>query len=178
MNTSDLSTEEKSVCNTNNIVDKAEEIALLYSVFNEVKEIEKLNSRSYLDKTMKLIEEKGELAEVYLAITKSAGSEYKQYTTEDLFEELVDVFLCYVSLCITLNVKEQEIILDNLEHDDSSVIQRVSYLLINSSCLFAVDTRFVFLILLSNLEFNYLQKLLVIKLTKWRTNVKRFLSLR
>lgn len=60
---------------------------------------------------IKLMEEVGEASEAYLSTSKASGSDYKQLSSVDFQEELVDILLVAFTLLKKTGISEDEMTL-------------------------------------------------------------------
>ena len=64
---------------------------------NTINELTKLDNKTLLERTLKLSEECGEVAEATLSYLKTNGSQYKEKQLEDVLEENLDVIMVAIS---------------------------------------------------------------------------------
>lgn len=69
-----------------------------YTLMKKLQALSKKEKKSLLEKTVKLQEESGELAEAVLSFRGASGSLYKQKKQESIQEEAVDVLLVAISI--------------------------------------------------------------------------------
>lgn len=79
----------------------------------EIFELTRADPKSLQERTLKLSEEAGELAEAVLSVTGAPGSAYKQLEMKDVQEEAVDAALVALSVlaqaCGSLEIFEDEL---------------------------------------------------------------------
>jgi NTP pyrophosphatase (non-canonical NTP hydrolase) len=64
----------------------------------QIFELTQADPKSLLQRTLKLLEETGELAEAVLSVTDAPGSAYKAHTLQDVREEAADAALVALSV--------------------------------------------------------------------------------
>ncbi|QDG75733.1 MazG-like family protein [Labrenzia sp. PHM005] len=64
----------------------------------EIYELTQLDGKSLQERTLKLSEESGELAQAVLTVTKAPGSTYKNHSLADVREEAADAAIVALSI--------------------------------------------------------------------------------
>ncbi|RDY22974.1 hypothetical protein CHF27_010740 [Romboutsia maritimum] len=71
--------------------------------FNVIKKLTALDSKTLIERALKLSEENGEVSEAILSYVKANGCEYKNKTKEDVIEECLDVIIVASSIISQVN---------------------------------------------------------------------------
>ncbi len=73
-------------------------VFLLGNAMREIYELTQLDGKSLQERTLKLSEEAGELAQAVLTVTKAPGSTYKNHSLADVREEAADAAIVALSI--------------------------------------------------------------------------------
>lgn len=73
------------------------------NIIDKIHDLNTLEPKNLLEKTLKASEELGELSEAVLSSSSVSGNKYKKKTKDDVAEEAVD--LAIMSLSIALDIK-------------------------------------------------------------------------
>lgn len=74
----------------------------------EIYELTQLDAKSLQERSLKLSEEAGELAQAVLAVTKAPGSTYKNHSIADVREEAADAAIVALSILAQTCATEAE----------------------------------------------------------------------
>ncbi len=77
-----------------------------------IKALTKLDKKNLIERSLKLSEECGEVAEAVLAMSNCGGSEYKVKDKNDVIEECLDTMMIALSLITTVEPKINETVLE------------------------------------------------------------------
>ena len=66
--------------------------------FEEISRLTEIDKKTLLERTLKLSEETGEVAQAVLSYSKACGCGYKNKSKEDLLEECIDVIIVASSI--------------------------------------------------------------------------------
>ncbi len=66
--------------------------------FKEIQKLTKIDKKNILERTLKLSEESGEVAQAVLSYTNACGCGYKSKTNKDVIEECIDVIIVASSI--------------------------------------------------------------------------------
>lgn len=79
------------------------------NVFELITSVNETEEKTIEQKTLKLAEECGEVAEAVLSFTKAPACAYKGKTSEDVLEECADVIILASSIAMSANYNAEDI---------------------------------------------------------------------
>lgn len=76
-------------------------------IIEKIRDLSRKEKKGLLEKTIKLQEELGELAEAVLIHTKASGSQYKKAVDKDIESEIADILLVSLDIFFSLTKDTQ-----------------------------------------------------------------------